>query len=402
MLDSRRALFPALARQQGGQPVAYLDGPGGTQVPAAVAAAVSDYLLYHNANTDWVFPTSVETDAVIADARGAFRDLFNARSADEVVFGNNMTTLAFHVARSLGRGWGAGDEVVVTELDHQANVAPWLAIARERGITVRTARFDPATGELDLDEVARLVGPRTRLVAVGAASNALGTVNDVPTVVGLAHAVGALAFVDAVHFAPHAVIDVQAWDCDFLACSAYKMYGTHVGILYGKRDLLGSLDVPKLIPAPDSPPERLETGTQNHEGIAGAAAAVEFLASLAPGGSTRRERLVAAMGMLRDEGQALVTRLWTGLAALPSVRLYGPPPNRPRTATLSFTVDGVESRDVARTLAAEGVFVSDGDFYASTVIERLGAGGLVRAGCACYTTVSDIDRLIHLVAGLCD
>jgi cysteine desulfurase family protein (TIGR01976 family) len=367
-----------------------------------VAAAVRDYLLHHNANTDWVFPTSVETDAVIAGARGAFRDLFNARSADEVVFGNNMTTLAFHLARSLGRAWGAGDEVVVTELDHQANVAPWMAIARERGITVRTARFDPVTGELDLDDMARLVGPRTRLVAVGAASNALGTVNDVAAVVGLAHAAGALAFVDAVHFAPHAVIDVQAWDADFLACSAYKMYGTHVGILYGKRELLASLDVPKVVPASDAPPERVETGTQNHEGIAGAAAAVEFLASLAPGGASRRARLVAGMGMLRDEGQALVTRLWMGLAPLPGVRLYGPPPSRPRTATLSFTVDGVASRDVARALAAEGIFVSDGDFYASTVIERFGGKGMVRAGCACYTTVSEIDRLIHSVARLCD
>jgi cysteine desulfurase family protein (TIGR01976 family) len=402
MLDSRRALFPALARLQGGQAVAYFDGPGGTQVPGAVAAAVSDYLLHHNANTDWVFPTSVETDAVIAGARDAFRDLFNARSADEVVFGNNMTTLTFHVARSLGRAWGAGDEVVVTELDHQANVAPWAALARERGITVRTVRFNPVTGELDLDEMARLVGPRTRLVAVGAASNALGTVNDIPAVVRLAHAAGALAFVDAVHFAPHAVIDVQAWDADFLACSAYKMYGTHVGILHGKRDLLASLDVPKVIPASDAPPERVETGTLNHEGIAGAAAAVEFLASLAPGGTSRRARLVATMGMLREEGQALVTRLWSGLAALPGVRLYGPPPARPRTATLSFTVDGAESRDVARALAAEGIFVSDGDFYASTVIERFGGRGMVRAGCACYTTVSEIDRLIHSVAGLCD
>jgi selenocysteine lyase/cysteine desulfurase len=239
-------------------------------------------------------------------------------------------------------------------------------------------------------------------VAVGAASNALGTVNDVAAVVSLAHAAGALAFVDAVHFAPHAVIDVQAWDADFLACSAYKMYGTHVGILYGKRELLASLDVPKVVPASDAPPERVETGTQNHEGIAGAAAAVEFLASLAPGGASRRARLVAGMGMLRDEGQALVTRLWMGLAPLPGVRLYGPPPSRPRTATLSFTVDGVASRDVARALAAEGIFVSDGDFYASTVIERFGGKGMVRAGCACYTTVSEIDRLIHSVARLCD
>jgi cysteine desulfurase family protein (TIGR01976 family) len=404
MLATRRALFPALAREHAGRPVAYFDGPGGTQVPMAVSAAVSDYLLHHNANTDWVYPTSVETDAMLAEARLAFRDLFHARSSDEIVFGNNMTTLTFHLSRALGRGWGAGDEVVVTDLDHQANVAPWTAIARERGITVRTAPFDPATGELDVEALARLIGPRTRLVAVGAASNALGTVNDVKTIVGLAHAAGALAFIDAVHFAPHAVIDVQAWGCDFLACSAYKMYGTHVGVLYGKRELLATLDVPKLLPASDAPPERLETGTQNHEGIVGAGAAVDFLASLAPAGGSRRDRLVAAMTLLHDEGQVLVTRLWNGLAALPGVRLFGPQPNRPRTATLSFAVGQLESVEVAKHLAQDGVFVSNGDFYATTVIERLGmtAPGLVRAGCACYTTVSEVDRLIHSVAGLCD
>jgi cysteine desulfurase family protein (TIGR01976 family) len=404
MLATRRAQFPALTRVHAGQPVAYFDGPGGTQVPTAVAAAVTDYLLHHNANTDWEYPTSIETDAMIAGARSAFADLFHARSPDEIVFGNNMTTVTFHLARALGRGWGPGDEVVVTDLDHQGNVAPWTAIARERGITVRTARFDPNTGELDLDDVARLVGPRTRLVAVGGASNALGTVNDVGAVVRVAHAAGALVFVDAVHFAPHAVTDVQAWDCDFLACSAYKMYGTHVGILYGRRSLLATLDVPKLAPAPDTPPERLETGTQNHEGIVGAAAAVEFLASLAPSGGTRRERLVAAMTMLHQEGQELVTRLWNGLAAIPAVRLYGPGPDRPRTATLSFAVAALDSGDVARQLATEGIFASSGDFYATSVLARLGIGpsGLVRAGCACYTTVSEVDRLIHGIAGMCD
>ena len=404
-LDARRAAFPALRRVHNGYPVAYFDGPGGTQVPTVVAAAVSDYLLHHNANTDWEYPTSIETDAMIAASRSAFADLLNARSPEEIAFGNNMTTLTFHLARALGRGWGPEDEVVVTELDHQANVAPWTAIARERGITVRTVRFDPVTGELDLNELARMVGPRTRLVAVGAASNALGTVNDVTAIVALAHAAGALAFVDAVHFAPHAAVDVQAWGCDFLACSAYKMYGPHIGILYGRRDLLARLDVPKLIPASDAPPERVETGTLNHEGIVGAGAAVDFLASLAPAaGGARRERLVATMRMLETEGRALVGRLWSGLAALPGVRLYGPDPDRPRTATLSFSVGSVDSAAVARRLAAEGVFVSNGDFYASTVVAkfRMEGPGLVRAGCACYTTVSEVDRLIHGVAGLCD
>jgi cysteine desulfurase family protein (TIGR01976 family) len=406
-IDARRARFPALARQQAGRPVAYFDGPGGTQVPLDVANAVSDYLLHHNANTAWVFPTSVETDAMIASARSAFQDLFHARSSDEIVFGNNMTTLTFHLARALGRGWGPGDEVVVTELDHQANVAPWAAIAKERGITVRTAPFDPTTGELDLDDVARLITSRTRLVAVGAASNALGTVNDVNAIVDLAHDSGALAFIDAVHFAPHAMMDVQAWGCDFLACSAYKMYGPHLGVLFGKHELLFNIDVPKLVPAPDTPPDRLETGTQNHEGIAGALAAVNFLASIAPlegAHPSRRESLVATMTMLHEEGQALVTRLWDGLSALPGVRLYGPPPTRPRTATLSFSIDGIDSHDVAAQLAADGLFVSNGDFYASVAVARLGMGGpgVVRAGCACYTTVSEVDRLIQCVAALCD
>jgi cysteine desulfurase family protein (TIGR01976 family) len=335
-----------------GRTVAYFDGPGGTQVPTIVTDAVTDYLLHHNANTCWVYPTSVETDAMLAEARRAFQDLLHARSSDEIVFGNNMTTLTFHLARALGRGWGPGDEVVVTELDHQANVAPWEAIARERGITLRTAHFDPATGELDLDELARLIGPRTRLVAVGAASNALGTVNDVKAIVDLAHDSGALAFIDAVHFAPHGVIDVQSWGADFLACSAYKMYGPHIGVLYGKQELLATLDVPKLAPAPDTPPDRIETGTQNHEGIAGASAAVAFLAGIAPEGrgvpASRRAALVAAMTLLHDEGQALVTHLWDGLSAVPGVRLYGPPPDRPRTATVSFSVDGFPSGEVAR------------------------------------------------------
>jgi len=403
----RRALFPALQRREAGLPVAYFDGPGGTQVPKPVADVMTDYLLHHNANTHWAFPTSVETDTILAGARAALADLVHAASPDEIVFGNNMTSLTFHLARALGRGWGPGDEVVVTELDHQANVAPWQAIARERGITIRTARFDPATGALDLDHLASLLGPHTKLVAVGAASNALGTVTDVRTVAAKAHEAGALVFIDAVHYAPHASVDVQAWGADFLGCSAYKFYGPHVGVLYGRRDLLAKLDVPKLDPAPDTPPDRVETGTQNHEGIAGARAAVEFLASLAPAAAadgTRRARLVAALDHLHDEGTRLATRLWTGLATVPGVRLVGPTPDRPRTSTVSFTVAGRSSADVARHLISHGIFASHGDFYASTAVARLGVGpsGLVRAGCACYTTADEVDRFIAGVASLAD
>jgi cysteine desulfurase family protein (TIGR01976 family) len=398
-----RSQFPALARRYLGRPVAYFDGPGGTQVPVAVVEAMTDYLCHHNANTDWAYPSSIETDHIIAQSRAAYADLFGAASAEEIVFGANMTTLAFHLARALGHGWGAGDEIVVTQLDHQANVAPWQTLVRERGVTVRLVHFDRESGELDLQEFARCIGPHTRLVAVGAASNALGTVNDVRRIVEMTHSAGALVFVDAVHYAPHALIDVGEWDCDFLACSAYKLYGPHIGVLYGRQALLASLDVPKVDPAPDEPPERLETGTLNHEGIAGAGAAVDFLASLAPassGGATRRERLGAAFDVLRREGEALLTRLWDGLAAVPTVRLYGPRPGRPRTPTVVFTVRDRSARDVAQQLAESAVFVSHGDFYASTVTERLGVAGrgLVRAGCACYTSAGDVDRLIDAVA----
>jgi cysteine desulfurase family protein (TIGR01976 family) len=398
---SIREQFPALARCHNGRPVAYFDGPGGTQVPLAVGQAMTDYLYHHNANTDWAYPSSEETDAMIHAAREAAADLFNA-SPSEVVFGANMTTLTFHVARALGRGWKAGDEVIVTDLDHQGNVAPWRAIERERGITIRVVPFDPATGELDLAELGRLLSPRTRLVAIGAASNALGTVNDVAAIARLARSAGALVFVDAVHYAPHAVIDVNAWDCDFLACSAYKFYGPHVGLLYGRRALLQDLDVPRLEPASNEAPERLETGTLNHEGIVGTRAAIDFLASLGETGATRRERLVDAMTRLDREGQALVTRLWRGLEALPCVRLYGPPPGRPRTATLSFAYRHMLPRTVAERLAESAIFASSGDFYASTVIARVGHApeGLVRAGCACYTTAEEVDRFIAAVAGL--
>ena len=391
-----RARFPALERRQGGKPVAYFDGPGGTQVPREVVDAVADYLLHHNANTHWAFPSSIETDAILADARRALADFLNA-APDEIAFGANMTTLTFHLARSLGRGMGPGDEIVVTELDHHANVAPWEALAVERGVTVRTAKMDARTFRIDTDDLAKCLSPKTRLLAIGAASNALGTVSDVAAAARLARAVGALVFVDAVHYAPHDLVDVKALDCDFLACSAYKFYGPHLGVLFGRRGLVERLDAPKLRPAPDSAPERLETGTQNHEGIAGAAAAVAFLASLAGGPeASRRERLRATFGELHNRSLRLVRQLWDGLHAIPGVTVFGPGPDEPRTPTVSFVVEGRPSVEVARSLAARGVFVSHGDFYASTAVERLGHSrdGLVRAGCACYTTEVEVGRLV--------
>ena len=395
-----RKCFPALERIHNDYPVAYFDGPGGTQVPRAVVEAMNDYLYHHNANTHWAYPTSEETDAIIDSARSVLADFLNA-GPTEIVFGANMTTLTFHLARALGRRYERDDEILVTELDHHANVAPWRTLEKECGVKVRVVKMIPETGELDWDDFSRQLTGRTKLVAIGAASNALGTINDVRRAAEMAHSLDAKIFVDAVHYAPHELVDVRDWNCDFSACSAYKFYGPHIGILYGRHDLLGSLDFPKLIPAPDSAPENAETGTQNHEGIAGAAAAVDFLASLAPG-PTRRERLHAALRQLHERGDALIRQLWNGLQEMRHVHLYGPPPGTTRTPTIAFTVNGVPSVEVAKKLAKRGVFLSHGDFYATTVVERLGQTphGLVRAGCACYTTPEEVDRLLAGVRGV--
>jgi cysteine desulfurase family protein (TIGR01976 family) len=399
-VEAIRAEFPALARSHRGELVAYFDGPGGTQVPRAVVEAMNDYLYHHNANTHWAYPTSAETDAAIDAARQALADFLLATPA-EIVFGLNMTSLTYHLGRGLGRGWDAGDEIIVTELDHHANIAPWQALARERGIVLKPIPLRTADGTLDLDVLPRVLGPRTRLVAVGMASNALGTVSDVSAICAKARHAGVLSFVDAVHAAPHLLIDVRAIGCDFLACSAYKFYGPHIGILYGRRELLDSLDIPRLEPAPNTAPERLEPGTQNHEGIVGAAAAVDFLAGLGRGGS-RRARLAAAYGELHRRGAALFRQLWDGLGAIPRVQRFGPPPDAPRTPTLGFVVKGRASTTVAERLAGAGIYVSHGDFYAATVIERLELGpeGLVRAGMSCYSTADEVDRLIDQVAAI--
>jgi cysteine desulfurase family protein (TIGR01976 family) len=390
-----RKHFPALDRRHNGHPVAYFDGPRGTQVPRQVADAMTQYLFHHNANTHWVYPTSEETDALIAASRRTVAAFLNAE-ADEIAFGANMTTLTFHLARALGRGWKAGDEVVVTELDHHANVAPWRALEKERGIVIRTVRFDPRTGRLDIDDLEAKLTSKTRLLALGVASNALGTITN-PTYAGMARKVGAQVFIDAVHYAPHALVDVKAWDCDFLACSAYKFYGPHIGVLYGKKSRIEALDFPKLEPAPNESPERVETGTQNHEGIVGAAAAVEFIASLGQRGSTLREKLETSYQAHFWHGKELLEKLWSGLGEIPGVTLYGPQPEEERTPTLSFTLKGHATNDIARALAKKGMFVSNGDFYAMTVIERIGqaADGVVRVGCSCYTTEEEVDRVIE-------
>ncbi len=402
-----RAAFPALQRVCHGHHVAYFDGPGGTQVPRLVVDAMADYLVHHNANTHWAFPTSAETDEALASARGAIADLLNA-APDEIAFGANMTSLTFHLARALGRRLGAGDAVVVTELDHHANIDPWLALERDRDVNILRVRMLPETGELDWDDLNRcLADHRVRVLAIAAASNAIGTINDIPRAVAMAHEAGALAFVDAVHFAPHQLVDVRKWDCDFLACSAYKFYGPHVGVLYGKRDQIESLDVPKLEPAPETAPERLETGTQNHEGIVGAAAAVDYLASLAigPAGTParpRRQRLELVYDELHERGSALLQRLWAGLGTVGGVRLHGPPPGAPRTPALACTIAGWASAEASRQLVARGIFATHGNFYAMTVAKRLGAerDGLLRFGCACYTNEDEIDRVIEAIRAI--
>jgi len=402
-VEGIRAHFPALERIYNGNPVAYFDGPGGTQVPRYVVDAMDDYLFNHNANTHWRYPTSEETDGLIARARETLAEFLNGRP-DEIVFGQNMTTLTFHLARALGREWGKGDEVVVTELDHHGNVAPWRALEKDRGVSVRMVKMRTDDGRLDWSDLEAALTPRTKLLAIGAASNALGTITDVARATQLAHAVGALSFVDAVHYAPHVLVDAQAIGCDYLACSAYKFYGPHIGVLWGKRALIESLDAPRLDPAPQDSPERLETGTQNHEGIVGAAAAVEFLASLSPDhrDRTRRESLAATFDALHARGMALLEKLWNSLAEIDGLTLHGPKPGTPRTPTLSFTIRGMKTDDIATALAKRGVFVSNGDFYAATIVERLGLvpDGLLRVGCSCYTTEAEVDRLIEGVRSL--
>jgi cysteine desulfurase family protein (TIGR01976 family) len=390
-----RACFPALERVHNQLPVAYFDGPGGTQVPRQVAEAMTDYLYHHNANTHWAYPTSEETDAAIEAARQACADFLNG-SPKEIAFGANMTTLTFHLARALAIQYGRDDEIVVTELDHHANVAPWQRLEVERGVRVKTVKMVPQTGQLDWKSFEQAVTKKTKLVAIGAASNALGTVNDIDRAIQMARAAGALVFLDAVHYVPHALVDVRALDCDFLGMSAYKFYGPHVGVLFGKLDVLQSINFPKLGPAPDAAPENAETGTQNQEGVVGAGAAIDFLASL-NGPAARRPALAVAYAGLHQRSLELTAKLWDGLGSINGVRLYGPTPDLPRTPTVSFTVAGLASTEVARKLAARGLFLSHGDFYAATVVERLGLGpeGLVRAGCSCYTTAEEIERLIE-------
>jgi cysteine desulfurase family protein (TIGR01976 family) len=404
-VDALRRQFPALSVAHGGRPMAFFDGPGGTQVPQAVIDAVTAYYREANANHGGAFDTSRRSDAIVAEAHAALADLLGV-DADEVILGANMTTLTFHVSRSIGATLRPGDEVIVSGLDHQANVDPWLAMARDRDLVVRTwePHLDDCT--LHLEDLDALLSPRTRLVAVGFASNAVGTINPVAEVAARAHAVGALVYVDAVHAAPHVSIDARAVGADFVACSVYKFFGPHVGVVYGRRDLLASLPAYKVRPAD----HRFETGTGNFEGYAGALAAIGYLEGVgasqggAADGAGRRARLVAAMRAIRAYEMDLFGHLVDRLDEIPGVRLHGIWDRARfdrRTPTAALTVDGVTPAEVARRLGEEGIAVWDGDFYATGLIERMGlagSGGVIRIGLTHYNTAAEVDRLADALA----
>jgi cysteine desulfurase family protein (TIGR01976 family) len=397
-LETIRAQFPALNRPIDGKLPLFLDGPGGTQVPRRVIDAIGEYLARWNSNCGGVFSTTRASDRLLDEAHAAVADLLGASSPDEIIFGQNMTTLTFHVSRSVARTWEPGDAVCVTRLDHDANVRPWVLAARDAGVEVRfiDIRDD---GTLDLDDFARkIVG--VRLLALTCASNALGTMPDVAALTTSAHAAGALVYLDAVHYAPHAPIDVRAWDCDFLACSAYKFFGPHVGILWARRDLLESLPAYKVRPATESLPGRWMTGTQNHEGIVGVLAAVEYLETMGNQGPTRRARLVEAMTTIRAYETSLAAKLLAGLAARPAWRVWGLSHAEElphRTPTFAITHATRPALEVAEQLALREIYAWSGNFYALELAERLGVearGGFLRLGLVHYNTADEVERTL--------
>jgi cysteine desulfurase family protein (TIGR01976 family) len=402
-----RKQFPALARNVGGRPAVYFDGPAGSQVPQSVIDAISRYLIECNANHGGLFTTSQESDRMLATAREAVADLLGTSDPDLVAFGANMTTLTFALSRALSRTWKAGDEIIVTRLDHDANVTPWVLAARDAGATVRHLSVRAGDCTLDLDEFRKLLSPRTRLVAVGCASNAVGTVNPVAEMIELAHQAGALAFLDAVHYAPHRLIDVDGWGCDFLACSAYKFFGPHVGVLWGRRELMESLPAYKLRPAGDMLPDRWMTGTQSHEGIAGTLAAVEYLAELGrsvdPSRAARRAAITSAFAAITAYETELAARLLSGLAELPRFVVWGIPGTArlaERVPTVAIKHAELTARQVAARLAEQGIFVWHGNFYALPLTEALGLEpeGVVRIGLLHYNTIDEVDRLLAALA----
>lgn len=410
-VSALRAQFPALNQRVNGQAPVYFDNPGGTQVSQSVIDAMRRYLIEANSNTHGAFHTSRLTDETIAEGRAAMADFLNAPSAQQIVFGPNMTTLTFQMSRAIGQTLTAGDEIVVTRMDHDANISPWLLMAHDRGIEVKWTNFDVETGRLDLEHMGSLIGPGTKLVACVYASNALGTINDIATVVDMAHGVGAYAYIDAVQYAPHGPTDVTALDVDFLVCSAYKFFGPHVGVLYGKREHLETLPAYKVRPASDAAPDRWETGTMNHEGIAGVAAAVNYLAGIgeeygddfvaaAQDLTGRRANLRRAMLAIKRYEQTLSRAVLDGLETIPGISIRGITERDSlvdRVPTVIFAVDGQTPEAVARALGEAGIYVWDGNYYALAVMERLGyeeSGGLVRVGPVHYNTHEEVNRFL--------
>jgi len=456
-LASIRSQFPSLAQTVNGHPAVFLDGPGGTQVPERVIDAISDYLRRDNSNTGGAYATSRRTDAMLSEARAAMADFFHC-GADEVIFGPNMTSLTFAISRAIGRDLKSGDEILVTRLDHDANVSPWLAMAEDRGLTVRWAEIHDEDCTLDMADLASKINAKTKLVAVGYASNAVGTINPVEEIIRLAHAAGALAYIDAVHYAPHGLIDVAALDCDFLVCSTYKFFGPHMGVLFGKREHLKRLRPYKVRPNTNAIPNRWEWGTLNHECIAGIAACVEYIAdlgrrenntrlphpsrfskggnhetspeaglphpsrfslgpalSLSKGGnnetqlSTRRAAIEAAYAAIHEHERALLARMMTGLAAIPGLKIYGiTDPTRfdERCPTLAIRIANHTPLELATKLGERGFFTWDGNYYALNLTEHLDvekSGGFLRIGLVHYNTIDEVDRLLaalrEIVAG---
>ena len=398
-----RSQFPSLAQTINGHPASFLDGPGGTQVPQRVIDAISNYLRRENANTGGAYATSRHTDAMIAEARGAMADFLHC-GADEVVFGQNMTTLTYAMSRAIGRELRPGDEIVVTRLDHDANVSPWLQMADDRGITVRWAEIHDEDCTLDMADLASKINAKTRLVAAGYASNAVGTINSVKEIVRLAHAVGALAYIDAVHYGPHGLIDVAALDCDFLACSTYKFFGPHMGVLFGKREHLQRLRPYKVRPNTNAIPNCWEWGTLNHECIAGIAACVEYLADIGrrarPDAGTRRAAIEAAYDAIHEHESALLKRMMTGLQEIPCLKIYGitdPARFHERCATLAVRIEKHTPLELATKLGERGFFTWDGNYYALNLTEHLDvekSGGFLRIGLVHYNTVEEVDRML--------
>ena len=419
-----RSQFPSLAQTVNGHPAAFLDGPGGTQVPQRVIDAISAYLSHDNANTGGAYSTSRHTDALLARARGAMADFLHC-GADEVVFGPNMTSLTFAISRAIGRELGPGDEILVTRLDHDANVSPWIAMAEDRGVTVRWAEIHDQDCTLDIADLSSKINGRTKLVAVGYASNAVGTINPVKEITRLAHAAGALSYIDAVHYGPHGLIDVAAIDCDFLACSTYKFFGPHMGVLFGKREHLQRFRPYKVRPNTNAIPNCWEWGTLNHECIAGIEACVEYIADIGrhangtcedgtcgegrlgrpssearPTLSSRRAAIEAAYGAIHEHERALLEQMMSGLKAIPKLRIYGitdPVRYNERCGTFAVRVEGHNPLELATRLGERGLFTWDGNYYALNLTEHLDvekSGGFLRIGLVHYNTIEEVDRLL--------